>query len=40
MQYIASILAGVSASAMFWIMAKYLLNLPDSDQMIGFIGVF
>lgn len=40
MQYAAAIFGGVAASAIFWLIDKYLLTLPQSYQIGGVIGCF
>ena len=40
MQYIAGLLGGVAASALFWVVDKYLLVLPQTYQILGTIAAF
>jgi hypothetical protein len=43
MQYAAAILGGIAASAVFWLIDKYLLVLPQSYQlaeMVACLAVF
>lgn len=40
MQYGAGISAGIAASALFWLLDKYLLSLPQSYQVGGVIACF
>ena len=40
MQYAAAVFGGVAASALFWLVDKYLLTLPQGYQIGGAIGCF
>jgi hypothetical protein len=40
MQYLAALLGGVAASALFWVVDKYLLALPQTYQILGAVAAF
>ena len=40
MQYGAAIVAGVAASAIFWLIDKYLVGIPDAYRIAGMLGCF
>jgi hypothetical protein len=40
MEYVAAMLGGIAASAAFWVIDKYSLNLPQSYQLGGMIACF
>ena len=40
MQYGAGIFAGIAASALFWLLDKYILALPQGYQVGGVIACF
>ena len=40
MQYGAGIFAGITASALFWLLDKYILTLPQGYQVGGVIACF
>ena len=40
MEYAAGILGGIAASAVFWLIDKYVLSLPQSYQLGGVVACF
>jgi hypothetical protein len=40
MEYVAALLGGVAASAVFWLVDKYLFILPQSYQIAGIVACF
>jgi hypothetical protein len=40
MEYMAALLGGIAASAVFWLIDKYLLALPQGYQIGGIVACF
>lgn len=40
MEYVAALLGGIAASAVFWLIDKYLLILPQGYQIGGIVACF